>query len=84
MGCLFWSDGLVDIRGAYINSPSEEVKEFLRSMRRVRVGSQKGPFPVTLPDMENGSMLLRRVETGLRSLAAPARAVSKAKKQLLI
>ncbi|WP_223958037.1 hypothetical protein [Paraburkholderia sabiae] len=80
----FSSGESVDIRGAYINSPCEEVKEFRASIRRARVSSQKGSFPVTLPDMENGSMLLLCVETGLHSQAVQARAASKAKKQLLI
>jgi len=80
----FSSGESVDIRGAYINSPREEVKEFRSSIRRTGGSSQKGPFPVTLPDMENGSMLLLSVETGWRKPVVQARAASKAKKQLLI
>ncbi|MEM5370329.1 hypothetical protein V4C53_30410 [Paraburkholderia azotifigens] len=80
----FSSGESVDIRGAYINSPCEEVKEFRSSILDVRSLSQKGSFPVTLPGMENGSMLLLSVETGWHSLAVQARAASKAKKQLLI
>ena len=82
----------MDIRGAYINSLGEEVKEFRASSRpggwfRLRWRSARGGkrnFAVTLPDMENGSLLRDRVETGTPLRAAIARAASKAKKQLLI
>ena len=84
----------MDVRGAYINSPDVEVKDFrasrrwterLRSFRR-KARDGKRRFAVTLPDMEKSSSMLRdRVEMGAPLRAAPARAsVSKAKKQPLI
>jgi hypothetical protein len=64
-----------------------EVKNFLPAVlkrpRRVPY-RKKGSFLVTLPDMETGSILQFRAATGVHSQAAPARAVSKAKKQPLI
>ena len=54
-----------------------------RLRRRKARGSRRG-FAVTLPDMENGSLLRDRVETGTPLRAVLTRAASKAKKQLLI
>ena len=95
----------MNIRGAYINSLDEEVKKFRASVRRTPVLSPCGReargirrhFAVTLPDMENGSLLQNRVEMDAQRRAAPAMdaqrraaparvgiAASKAKKQSLI
>ncbi|WP_148654423.1 hypothetical protein [Paraburkholderia caribensis] len=82
----------MDVRGAYINSLGEEVKEFRAPicpngwfrLRRRKMRGGKRSFAVTLPDMENGSLLRDRVESGTPLRAVSARAASKAKKQLLI
>ncbi|MCO4882657.1 hypothetical protein VOI32_03785 [Paraburkholderia caribensis] len=60
------------------------MSERLVSPALAKTRGGKRSFAVTLPDMENGSSLRDRVETGTPLRAVPARAASKAKKQLLI